>query len=163
MKNKLTISIVAILATGSLAFAQPFLKGDCPMQQQHRMCAHSKMNHMNIFEKLNLSDAQKSAMEQNRKAHNMKFRNHNRVKMSNYLSIHGFDKARFIKDRTQMAHDRAAYMADAFSKQYAILTPVQKKEFIQLQKDREIMMPAKMAGQGSRDGNCSFKRGQNRL
>ncbi len=164
MKNKLTLSIAAILAVGTLAFAQPSSNnGDCRMQQKCGMSKHAKMNHMNFFDKLNLTDAQKSTMEQNRKANfkNMKF--NNKVQMSNYVSINGFDKARFIRDRTQIAHDRAAHMADAFSSQYAVLTPVQKKEFIRLLKDREANRFAKMGKHGSRDGNCTFKSGQNKL
>ncbi|MDD5405803.1 MAG: Spy/CpxP family protein refolding chaperone [Sulfurovaceae bacterium] len=160
MKNKLTISIVAILAAGSFAFAQPSFQDGCKMQQQSSACAHSKMNNMNIFGRLDLSDAQKSAMEQNRKTNfqNMKYQYHNRIKMSNYLSIHGFDKVRFVRDRTQMAHGRAVHMADAFSRQYAILTPMQKKEFIKQLKDKETNMSMRMSGQGPRSGGCNFKR-----
>lgn len=162
MKNKLTLSIAAILAFGAFAFAQPY-KGDCAMQQKCGMHTHSRMNNMGVFGKLNLSDSQKRTMEQNRQANfkNMKFAKQNkaRVNMSNYLSVNGFDKARFIRDRTQMAQNRAAHMANSFASQYAVLTPMQKKEFIKILKAKEENRAMKMGTYGPRDGSCGFKRG----
>lgn len=164
MKNKLTLSLAAMIAVGTFAFAQPSSpRGDFKMQQKCGMHAHSKMNNVDIFGKLNLSDSQKRIMKQNRQANfkNMKFAKQNkaRVKMSNYLSVNGFDKARFIRDRAQMSQNRAAYAANSFSRQYDVLTPSQKKQFIKLLKEKETNKVAKMGRNGPRGGSCSFKRG----
>ncbi|MBN2721800.1 MAG: Spy/CpxP family protein refolding chaperone [Campylobacterales bacterium] len=162
MKNKLTLSIAALMAVGTFAFAQPS-QGDYKMQQKCGMHTHSKMNNADIFGKLNLSDSQKRAMAQNRQANfkNMKFAKQNkaRVKMSNYLNVNGFDKNRFIRDRAQMSQNRAAYTANSFSKQYDVLTPSQKKQFIKLLKEKEANKVAKMGRHGPRGGSCSFKQG----
>jgi len=162
MKNKLTLSIAALMAVGTFAFAQP-LQGDCKIQQKCGMHTHSKMNHADIFGKLNLSDSQKKTIAENRQANfkNMKFAKQNRggVKMSNYLSVNGFDRAKFIKDRAQMSQNRAAYAANAFSKQYDVLTPSQKKQFIEMLKEKEANRVAKMGKHGSIGGHCGYKRG----
>ena len=162
MKNKLTLSIAALMAVGTFAFAQPS-QGDCKMQQKCGMHTHSKMNNADIFGKLNLNDSQKRAMVQNRQVNfkNMKFAKQNkaRVKMSNYLSVNGFDKARFIRDRTQMSQNRAAHAANSFSRQYDVLTPLQKKQFIKLLKEKETNRVSKMGRHGPRGGSCSFKQG----
>lgn len=162
MKNKLTLSIAALMAVGTFAFAQPS-QGDCKMQQKCGMHTHLKMNNADIFGKLNLSDSQKRAMAQNRQANfkNMKFAKHNqaKVKMSNYLNASGFDKTKFIRDRAKMSQNRTAHMANSFSRQYDVLTPSQKKQFIKLLKEKEANKVAKMGRHGLRGGNCSFKQG----
>jgi len=162
MKNKLTLSIAALMAVGTFAFAQPS-QGNCKMQYKCGIHKHSQMNNADIFGKLNLSDSQKRAMAQNRQANfkKMKFAKQNRVrvKMSNYLSTNGFDKVRFVRDRAQMSQNRAVDMANAFSKQYDVLTPSQKKQFIKMLKEKEASRVAKMGRHGSRGGSCGFKQG----
>jgi len=79
--------------------------------------------------------------------------------MSNYLSTNGFDKVRFVRDRAQMSQNRAVDMANAFSKQYDVLTPSQKKQFIKMLKEKEASRVAKMGRHGSRGSSCGFKQG----
>jgi protein CpxP len=139
MKRKLTITLVGILAIGTLAIASPMKFKDC-----HRK---DIMYHTVLFEKLDLSDAQKNEIAQIRKA-NLEQRQAmvgaNRVNFSAYLTEKGFNKTQFIKDKLAKEEMKTAKMANNFEKIFNILTPAQKTEFIKLQKDRESKMQMMM-------------------
>jgi Spy/CpxP family protein refolding chaperone len=128
MKRKLTITLVSIFAMGAIAAATPINYKDCPRKDI--------MYHTALFEKLNLSKSQKHEIDSIKKSNFEKrqaMMRQNSVFFSNYLSDRGFDKSKYIKDKS----DREQMMADNFEKIYSILTPSQKKEFIELLKQME--------------------------
>ncbi len=139
MKRKLTIAMAGILGAGALAIASPMKFKDCQRKDI--------MHHAALFEKLNLSDTQKNEIAQIRKE-NFEQRKvmmgQNRINLSAYLTEKGFNKTQFIKDKLDKEEMRTAKMANNFEKMFNILTPVQKTEFIKLQKDREAKMQTMM-------------------
>lgn len=139
MKRKITITLASILTLQTLAIASPMKFNDC-----HRK---DMMRHTVLFEKLDLTEAQKKEIAQIRKANfeqRQAMMDTNRVNFSSYLTEKGFDKTQFIKDKLAHEEMRTTKMANNFEKIFNILTPAQKTKFIKLQKDRESKMQMMM-------------------
>lgn len=140
-----TLSIVTIAGVVGLTavHAQPANgEGESFCHGKKGMMHHFKEKHERmraIFKQLNLTDAQKTALKENRKAQReaMKAKrvqmrgSHN---MGQFISVNGVDRAGMIAQATQRATERANMRADMMEKTLSILTTEQKTKFVELLK-----------------------------
>lgn len=146
-----TLSIVTIagIMGVTVAHAQPTMADEgmkCDMKKEmmenHKGKHHNKGKHGNmraIMEQLNLTDAQKTALKENRKAQRevMKAK---RTEMKGthirgqFITAEGVDRAGMIAKATERATTRANIKADMMEKTLSILTAEQRVKFVELLK-----------------------------
>ena len=105
----------------------------------------NRANMKEIFQNLDLTAEQQSALKQNRKqmrAQMKEIRSQRQGKrgmahMGVYVSADGFDKQAFIDDAMKKAQDRIEKRAEGFEKTVNILTPEQREKFATLLKEKQ--------------------------
>jgi len=143
LTKTLTIVTVAGVVGMTAVYAQPANgEGEGFCHGKKGMMKHFKEKHENmraIFKQLNLTEAQKTALKENRKAQReaMKAKRaqmkgkHN---MGEFITVNGVDRAGMIAQATQRAKERANMRADMMEKTLTILTAEQKVKFVELLK-----------------------------
>jgi len=146
MKTLKVLTIIAItgLMGATAVNACPSNKGNgmnclkhekCGKQNKGMMNKHDKRKEMKaIYQKLDLTAEQKSAMQANRKSMR-EYRKAQREKMqgahgiagmSKFISADGFDKQGFVDMATQRSKQRIEMRAEMFKKKINILTAEQR-------------------------------------
>jgi len=144
MKTLKVLTIVAItgLVGATAVHAGPACKENdkmCQKRKDHR----SDMKE--IFQKLDLTAEQQSAMKDNRKEMRAQMKERRAQKnakrgmgdMSEFVSANGFDKQSFIDISMQKAQSRIEMRADRFEKTMNILTPEQRVKFVTLLQEKQ--------------------------
>ena len=144
MKTLKVLTIVAItgLVGASAVHAAPACK------ENDKMCQKRKDNRAGmkeIFQQLNLTAEQKSAMKENRKEMRAQMKEKRSQRdgkrgmdnMSEFVSANGFDKEAFIANATQKAQTRIEMRANRFEKTMNILTPEQRIKFVSLLQEKQ--------------------------
>ena len=98
-----------------------------------------------IFQQLDLTAEQQSAMKENRKEMRAQMKERRAQKnakrgmgdMSEFVSANGFDKQSFIDISMQKAQSRIEMRADRFEKTMNILTPEQRVKFVTLLQEKQ--------------------------
>ena len=157
MKTLKVLTIVAItgLVGATAANACPSNKGNgtsCPKQEKcekqykGKMGKHDKRSEMKeIYQKLDLTAEQKSAMQANRKemreyrkAQRGKMQGaHGIVGINKFISADGFDKQGFIDMATQRSQKRIEMRAAMFEKKINILTAEQRVKLMTLLEEKQ--------------------------
>ena len=156
MKTLKVLTIVAItgLIGATAANACPSNKGNgencpkqgkCEKQNKGKMGKYDKRSEMKeIYQKLDLTAEQKSAMQANRKEMR-EYRKARRGKMkgghgisgmSKFISADGFDKEGFVNMATQRSKQRVEMRAAMFEKKINILTAEQRVKLITLLEEK---------------------------
>ena len=144
MKTLKVLTIVAI--TGLVGATAVHAGPDC--KQNDKICEKRKDKRADmkvIFQQLDLTTEQQSAMKENRKEMRslMKEKRAQRhpkrgmADMSKFVSANGFDKEAFVEMATQESQIMIDMRADRFEKTMNILTPEQRIKFVALLQDRE--------------------------
>jgi len=156
MKTLKVLTIVAMtgLLGATAANACPSNKGNgmsCPKQEKCekkykcKVNKHDKRSEMKeIYQKLDLTDEQKSAMQANRKdmreyrkAQRGKMQGgHGLAGMSKFISADGFDKEGFVDMATQRSQKRIEMRAAMFEKKINILTAEQRVKLMTLLEEK---------------------------
>ncbi|MBT8343339.1 MAG: Spy/CpxP family protein refolding chaperone [Sulfurovum sp.] len=149
MKTLKVLTIVAITGLAGTVTANA-----CPagvkktICEKQEMCTHKngKRGEMKeIFQKLDLTAEQKSAMKESRKemrAEIKEKRSQRHTKrgmenMSGFVSAEGFDKDAFIAKATEKSQTMIEMRADRFEKRMNILTPEQRVKFVTLLQEKQ--------------------------
>lgn len=150
MKTLKVLTIIAITGLAGTVAANA-----CPSNGQNKqMCEKQEMCQKNkghrgdmkeIFQKLDLTDAQKSVMKENRQAMRgqMKVKRSQRkgkrgmANMSEFVSANGFDKQAFIAKATQRSQAMIEMRANRFEKTMNILTPEQRVKLVTLLHEKQ--------------------------
>lgn len=160
MKTLKVLTIVAItgLLGATAANACPYNKGNgtcCPKQDKQEKCKkqdkceklnkYDKRSEMKeIYQKLDLSAEQKSAMQADRKSMRevrkaqrgkMKSR-HGMAAMTPFISADGFDKQGYIDMATKRSQNRIEMHAAMFEKKMNILTAEQRVKLMTLLQEK---------------------------
>ena len=162
MKTLKVLTIVAItgLIGATAANASPSNKGNgencpkqekcekpekCKKQNKGKMGKHDKRSEMKeIYQKLDLTAEQKSAMQANRKEMR-EYRKAQRAKMkgghgiagiNKFISADGFDKQAFVDMATQRSKQRIEMRAVMFEKKINILTAEQRVKLMTLLEEK---------------------------
>jgi len=138
----LTIVTVTGLVGATAVYAGPNCKKS-DVQCQKRMENRTAMKE--IFQKLELTPEQQSAMQENRKAMRAQMKEirsqrqgkRGMAHMGAYVSVEGFDKQAFIDDAIKKAQSRIEKRAEGFEKTITILTPEQRETFATLLKEKQ--------------------------
>ena len=144
MKTLKVLTIVAI--TGLVGATAVHAGPDC--KQNDKMCEKRKDKRADmkeIFQQLDLTAEQQSAMKENRKEMRslMKEKRAQRhpkrgmADMSKFVSANGFDKEAFIAEATQKEESKIEMRADRFEKTMNILTPEQRVKFVTLLQEKQ--------------------------
>jgi Spy/CpxP family protein refolding chaperone len=152
MKTLKVLTIVAITGlVGTVAAnACPASFGDkkamCEKQNKcQKKKKHNRGEMREIYQKLNLSPEQQSAMQEYRKS----MREQRQAKraqmqgergiegMSKFVSVNGFDKEAFIAEATQRSQERIEMHANMFEKKINILTEEQRAKLISLIQEKQ--------------------------
>ncbi len=144
MKTLKVLTIVAItgLVGATAVHAGPACKENDKMHQKWK---DKRSDMKEIFQKLDLTPEQKSAMQENRKemrAQMKEKRSQKQTKrgmtnMSEFVSANGFDKQAFIDMSMQKAQSRIEKRAERFEKTMNILTPEQRVKFVTLLQEKQ--------------------------
>ncbi len=157
MKTLKVLTIVAItgLAGTVAANACPSAglnKAQCQTNNQkkcqkgdYKNNKHNRSEMKEIFQKLDLTDEQKSAMKANRKEMRAQMkekrskRNAKRgmANMSGFVSAEGFDKEAFIAKATEKSQTMIEMRANRFEERMNILTPEQRIKFVTLLQEKQ--------------------------
>ena len=144
MKTLKVLTIVALkgLVGATAVHAGPNCKkGD--KQCEKRIENRTAMKE--IFQKLDLTDEQQIALNQNRKAKRAEMKamraqrqgKRGMAHMGAFVSAEGFDKQAFIDDSMKKAQSRIEKRAEGFEKTMSILTPEQREKFATLLKEKQ--------------------------
>lgn len=139
LTKRFTIVTIAGVIGLSTLYAQPVEGGfhEKRDMKHHRKAHHQKMRA--IFKQLNLTDAQKKALKENRQAQRKAMKaKHNEMRakhnIGKFVTVKGVDRAGMIAEATKRATERANMRADMIEKTLSILTTEQKTKFIELLK-----------------------------
>jgi protein CpxP len=150
MKTLKVLTIIAITGLAGTVAANA-----CPSNGQNKqICKKQKICQKNkghrgdmkeIFQKLDLTDAQKSVMRENRQDMREKMKGKRSQRkdkrgmenMSEFVSANGFDKQAFIAKATQRSQAMIEMRANRFEKTMNILTPEQRVKFVTLLQEKQ--------------------------
>ena len=144
MKTLKVLTIVAI--TGLVGATAVHAGPGC--KENDKMCQKRKDNRADvkeIFQELDLTAEQQSAMKENRKEMRAQMKDRRSQRdgkrgmdnMSEFVSANGFDKEAFIAKATEKAQSRIEMRADRFEKTMNILTPEQRVKFVTLLQEKQ--------------------------
>ena len=142
-----TLKVLAIVAMTGLVGATAVHAGPA-CKENDKMCQKRNDNRaamQEIFQKLDLTAEQQSALDENRKqmrAQMMQIRSerHGKQGMANmgaFVSAEGFDKQAYIDDAMKKAQNRIEKRAEGFEKTINLLTPEQREKFATLLKEKQ--------------------------
>lgn len=153
MKTLKVLTIVAItgLVGATAANACPSNQGNgssCPKHEkckkQNKFKSDKRSEMKEIYQKLDLTAEQKSAMQANRKSmreyrkaqRGKMHGTHGMAGMSKFISADGFDKQGFIDMATQRSQKRIEMRATMFEKKMRILTAEQRVKLMTLLQEK---------------------------
>lgn len=142
-----TLKVLTIVAITGLVGATAVHAGPA-CKENDKMCQKKKENRAGmkeIFQQLNLTAEQKSAMKENRKEMHTQMKEKRSQRdgkrgmgnMSEFVSANGFDKEAFIAKSTQKVQTRIEMRADRFEKTMNILTPEQRVKLVTLLQEKQ--------------------------
>ena len=144
MKTLKVLTIVALtgLIGAAAVYAGPACKKNDALCQKR---IENRTNMKEIFEKLDLSGEQQSALRENQKemrAQMMQMRSQRQGKqgmahMGAFVNTDGFDKQAYMDDAMKKAKNRIEKRAEGFEKTVNILTPEQREKFAALLKEKQ--------------------------
>lgn len=139
MKKLKIVAIATVFAIAGLTavHAGPYAN----KQKQCKQMQQKKTNMQTIFEQLNLSNEQKTALQANRQEMRqsrqaMYAQMKAKRTQGQFVSVNGFDKQGFIDAQMHRVQMRADMHAQRFEKTMQILTPEQKVKFVALLKEQ---------------------------
>jgi len=144
MKTLKILAIVAITGlTGTMTLNAS--NHDCDNQRyaklQHKSNNQHKASVMKLIKRLDLSDEQKSTLKSTRKAVRLerKAKRQGARRLSHikeFISVDGFDKKGYVKAAQKRAKINASKRAVMLEKTFAVLTPEQRLELVELLNQR---------------------------